>query len=437
MAPITTSSHRTTHTFNAIIMAYITIQIPPDAEPGVDTLTFQYQGQELEILVPQDAKVGDVLQIQVGNNDDVDDDDADVAGDVNGNNQNDSLDKPRSSLLDELEGVHEDNTNTSELVKPNTENSTKKEIADNSISTVSLGNNCVLKLLESTPDTKNEGDGTNAMVWPSGTVLAQALTCDAGMKYIQQVTSAFTAKEEAKQPLINCLELGSGLGVCGLALAHTLSRLNVDARVLLTDRGDSAVKLLNENIQKNKDIFTDDKSSVSVETKSLNWGQAIPTEKFRIILGSDLLYNTNESYNPLLTTLEYNLHPEGILILAVRWRKPDLEKRFFEKALTMGFTFVQWSEIFDTSEFRTRCPCGLSWNQYGDPECDTFKEYFYETMFTVLNGKKSLAEIKDCDMESMTEDEYTRFEESQIQIYIGQFTNEKTSGTKRSIDNIS
>ena len=417
-------------------MACITIQVPPNAEPGVDSLTFQYQGQELEILVPQDAKEGDVLQIQVGDDDAAATDNESAADDGNDNAQNDEQERPRSSLLDELGGVDEDGAKTSELDIAKPKHTAKKETVNDDISTVSIGNNIVLQLLESISNTKGEGDGTNAMVWSSGIVLAQALTCDAGIEYIQQITNAFTAKKDTKQSM-NCLELGSGLGACGLALAHTLSQCKVDARILLTDRGDSPVKLLNENIQKNKDVFTTDTDSISVEAKSLNWGQAIPSEKFHIILGSDLLYNTNESYNPLLTTIEYNLHTEGRVILAVRWRKPDLEKRFFEKALAMGLEFVLWSEILDTPEFRTRCPCRLKWKQYGDPECQKFKEYFYETMVTVSNDQKPLAEIEECDMENMTEDEYNRFEESQIQVYIGQFTNEKIVGKKRNIDNIS
>ena len=51
-------------------MVFITIQVPPNVEAGIDTLIFEYGGNELEILVPPGSVAGDVLQIQVGGVDD-------------------------------------------------------------------------------------------------------------------------------------------------------------------------------------------------------------------------------------------------------------------------------------------------------------------------------------------------------------------------------
>ena len=90
-------------------MTYITIQIPSNVEPGVDSLTFQYEGQELEIVVPPDAKVGDVLRIQVGH---------DADGNTNENRLDDNTEKEAShnnkngdrletNLLKDLGGVDE------------------------------------------------------------------------------------------------------------------------------------------------------------------------------------------------------------------------------------------------------------------------------------------------------------------------------------------
>ena len=45
---------------------YINLTIPPGVEPGVDSLTFQYEGNEMEIQVPEDSVPGDIFSIKVG-----------------------------------------------------------------------------------------------------------------------------------------------------------------------------------------------------------------------------------------------------------------------------------------------------------------------------------------------------------------------------------
>ena len=397
-------------------MTYITIQIPSNVEPGVDSLTFQYEGQELEIVVPPDAKVGDVLRIQVGH---------DADGNTNENRLDDNTEKEAShnnkngdrletNLLKDLGGVDE-------TLDKSAENTTF----------VSLGNNTVsLELLAST-SSQGEGDGTNAMVWPSGLVMAQALTCDASIGYITRYINALSLDDN----VVNCLELGSGLGVCGLALAYALSRCKVQARVVLTDRGDGAIQLLNKNIRRNKHLFTSESNSVILEVESLTWGDCQST-KYHFLLGSDLLYNTTESYEPLLRTITHHLHADGILLLAVRWRKPDLEKEFFENAVTLGLEFVLWTEVLDVPELRQRCTCNLGWKEYGDTGCEAFQKFFCETILSISNSSsghrdtKSLAEITERDMECMNNDEYTKFEECQIQIYVGKFINDKPAAKK-------
>jgi hypothetical protein len=57
---------------------------------------------------------------------------------------------------------------------------------------------------------------------------------------------------------------------------------------------------------------------------------------------------------------------------------------------------------------------------------------------SVSNNVKSLAEISESDMERMNGAEYTKFEECQIQVYVGKFVNEKMAAKKkRSIGDIS
>jgi hypothetical protein len=69
-----------------------------------------------------------------------------------------------------------------------------------------------------------------------------------------------------------------------------------------------------------------DKYRITITAESLVWGDDLHsrTTKFHLIIGSDLLYNTQESYDPLVATIKRHLcHKRGIILLAVRWRKPD------------------------------------------------------------------------------------------------------------------
>ena len=42
---------------------FVNLTVPPDAEAGVDYLSFEYGGAELEVLVPAGSSPGDVLRI--------------------------------------------------------------------------------------------------------------------------------------------------------------------------------------------------------------------------------------------------------------------------------------------------------------------------------------------------------------------------------------
>ncbi|KAL3783585.1 hypothetical protein HJC23_002089 [Cyclotella cryptica] len=421
----------------------LTLTIPPNAEPGIDSLTFQYQDQELEFLVPSDAKPGDVLEIQLGllatatDGTEVDPDDGENDADE------ETGEKSSSELLESLGGMEED-----ENVVKNDENLAEGERSG--ITTVSLHHhdndqsNTSLHLLESiATNNKPEdvGDGTNAMVWPSGIVLAQALTSSPGsddiVRHILDSTTRSKVESSHHEQCIHCLELGSGLGVCGLALAHVLSRRRAndtcaDARILLTDWGDDAIPLLNENIHRNRHVFQsseEESHKVSVEAASLLWGETLSSnEKFHIILGSDLLYNTQDTtYEPLLRTIRHHLHPEGRIFLAVRWRKPDLERQFFHRAAKLGLEFVLWDTVLDhTPDLKRRCPCRLGWEEYGDAECEASNAFFHDMVVSIGGNEcggvtKSLAEVQESDLEGMSEEEYAAFEECQIQIYVGKF----------------
>jgi predicted nicotinamide N-methyase len=238
---------------------------------------------------------------------------------------------------------------------------------------------------------------------------------------------------------LNCLEVGSGSGVCGMALAHALnSCVGIDdldaATILLTDRGERAVDSLAGNIRRNLPTLMGhgcddaDKYRITIAAESLVWGDDLhsTTTKFHLIIGSDLLYNTQESYDPLVTTIKRHLcHERGIVMLAVRWRKPDLERAFFQKAEREGLRFELWDELANDDDFGgRRCPCGLDWTEYGDPESDASNGYFHERTISVAGTNKSLGCVTERDMESMSDEEYSAFDELQVQVYIGKYHGE-------------
>ncbi len=414
---------------------YINLTVPPNVEPGVDSLTFQYDGNEMEILIPEDSVAGDVLQIQVGSS----------AAENNSSSQSgddgEMATKSSSNLISELNGI-EDNVGVN--------NDTKLAQNDNreGIATVTLGeglkSTITLQLLEELPKEHSssacnrEGDGTANCLWPSGILLAQSLTSKMGIEYLTKIL-----KHSDNCQSVDCMELGSGLGTCGIALAHACASIDTSSKtsykIVLTDRGDETIALLQENVDRNC-TFGSANKKISVTSHSLSWGNELSTDfsaptKFHCIIGSDLLYNSRESYMPLLHTIQQHLHPDGTVILSVRWRKPELEREFFHKAEHLGIIFVNWEEFEECETFSDRCPARLNWKDYGNPKSECSNEYFLKTNVSVGNTTKSLAEITEDDMECMNDDEYSSFEEKQIQIYVAYYSEKK--GRKRGFDGIS
>jgi hypothetical protein len=120
-----------------------------------------------------------------------------------------------------------------------------------------------------------------------------------------------TRGDDCKQMKI--LEVGSGLGRCGI-LAHLLSKANdIDTNTILTDGDTDTLKQLRQNVQNN--IQDDDES---IECKQLLWGNDHAVEflqqqsniTFDLIIGSDLLYVTSV-IQPLFETVRELLKPNS------------------------------------------------------------------------------------------------------------------------------
>lgn len=427
---------------------FINLTVPPGVEAGVDSLTFECGGSQMEVLVPLGSVPGDVIRLQVG---DVEQDEnttkpssgasdnanlkAASSAAVAENDSKDTKSLSSSSLMKELGGLKSDTTfavddnckGVEDMNARNTDGIISVKILDSDIEPI------YLQLLEKLPDTddgnsegNDKGDGTAGHAWPCGILLAQTLT-------------SIEWDVKPNHYPINCLELGSGLGACGLTLARDLSSFANKVNIILTDQGEKTIELLKRNIDRNFHLIKRQNGvgrfgdNITLKAEELVWGNTLKAkgDKFQIILGSDLLYNTQGSYAPLIKTIKHHLHlEEGMVILAVRWRKPDLERRFFEKAEQDGLHFELWQGFNKYPQFQIRSPCALTWEQYGNPKYEASNRFF-QTMVSVGNKQCSLANVSELMMEGMSDEEYATFEEIQCQIYIGKYCEKKKEAPKK------
>lgn len=332
----------------------ISIQVPPNATAG-DVLTFVVNGQELELTLPEGSAPNDVLGIQVG------------------------------------AGRDDGDTNQQE---------------EASVVTIPLSANGMSLLLNNTvpgaesvqqeSQVDDDCDGTFAMLWPAGLELVRYL--DEG--HLQKVL-----EESSVLCPRRVLELGSGLGLVGLCFASTCCSNSNSSTIVLTDCP-SAIPLLQQNVAQNRHMIP---SNITVTAQVIQWEEEPNTlmEPFDLILGSDLLYNIS-TVQHLVATIQRHSHPtRGRIVFAVRWRKPDLERRFFE-LLEQQF---EWTLLWGS--------CDLGWKEYGSPSSERSNRYFRQTMVSVQGKPISLAQITESSVEVMTEEESRAWERAQIQIYMG------------------
>jgi predicted nicotinamide N-methyase len=118
------------------------------------------------------------------------------------------------------------------------------------------------------------------------------------------------------------LELGAGSGVMSLVCA-----MRGASSVVVTDVA-GAVGGITRTLALNCGAL----GEVEVTVMALPWGGVLPAVlhgagKPDLVIGSDLLYNVKDQ-KALLATIEA-LAPPSVL-LAVRWRKPEEERAFFQ-----------------------------------------------------------------------------------------------------------
>ena len=248
----------------------ISLQVPEGSSIG-DVLTFSVNGSELEWTIPAGTSPGDVIQIQLGMN----------------NN-----DKSKNDVEDEEE-----------------------------ITMVDLSSSIQLKLLTIISSTGNDCDGTHAMAWPTGMFLAQ---------WIYSQRSELLRKDGT-----TWMELGSGLGTVGMSLAVSSASLDKSANILLTDLPAALELLrtnVSNNCHLWKDsakVQVQTESYIwgnSIGDKEVDWIVASD-----ILYDTD---EQQKQYESLISTIrnccqEQKQSPH--ILIAARWRKPQLEQLFFQR----------------------------------------------------------------------------------------------------------
>ena len=375
----------------------ITFQVPKNAVPG-DTLTLSIDGHDMELMVPEGTEPGDTLQIQVA---------------------------ASTAKSSEEEGHKEEEEDEGKSCGGHGRDSKTRQIID-------LGDGRTLDLSSEFLPTDDddddkvgntcENDGTFAHPWRSSIEIATRW---------KEIISQNDLTPFSSSPK-RIVELGAGLGLMGMSYAIDSGSINkqenagdssdneMATTITLTDLP-AALHLLNRNIEQHKHMFP---TTTRVRSCPLRWtlddsnaNEDCWTKNeppFDGILGSDLLYNVE--YIPhLVATCKRLLHPtRGIFVYAARWRKPELEREFFQ-SLDGN---LEWKTI-KLSSSKGIPFCDLSWKEFGNPSSAASNKYFHQTQILVHGKLKSLADITQDDTKNFTTEEYDAWDRAYIQFYIG------------------
>mmetsp|Transcript_50578 Transcript_50578/g.122061 ORF Transcript_50578/g.122061 Transcript_50578/m.122061 type:complete len:452 (+) Transcript_50578:47-1402(+) len=385
-------------------MRIISLQIPEGAEPG-DSLSFSVDGQDLEIPIPVGSQAGEILEIQVGGEDDGGNnghEDNDVAQNLEQNADEEKQNQSSTVVkIPCLSGVIE-------LVS-GTDTSTSTRVTD----TMEYGDNNATK---SDDDYYRIYDGTYVHPWPSGTAMADFFRNEDSNDWLKRLFSKTSSPSPSAAPAstissstttdgISVLELGSGMGMVGLAFAANYitkseSLFLPSLKQMVLSDVDAGLSLLRTNIERNRDILPKDSSTVTAQALQWSTDSSDKAGTFDVILASDVLYNS-ECIPALVATIKRHLNTNqssSSVLVAVRWRKPDLERQFFKEL--EGWNNKTWKRVHTMN-------CPLSWREYGLPTSDVSNKYFHQTMVSVNGNPKSLAEILDAENPSTSNNDTT------------------------------
>ena len=210
-------------------------------------------------------------------------------------------------------------------------------------------NDIVIELKGFHEDSEQIWNSTGLKLWQSSAVLCQHLVNVEAAEMLQDTTNYAN---------LRVLEVGSGLGRCGL-LAHCLSHDNV--RTLLTDGDTDTLQQLRRNISNNVSDSDD-----TITCRQLLWGERHARDylsqqtgggnkHFDLILGSDLIY-VQSVIQPLFETVKTLLSTDdnSKFLMAHCSRREGNEVELpmvLDIAREQGFNFEVLSEDDDISLF--------------------------------------------------------------------------------------
>lgn len=201
--------------------------------------------------------------------------------------------------------------------------------------------------------------GVGATVWDSGLVLMKYLETQRKHAQTSKLPANLSAdimdKDHRRMPGIGwipgrwqrILELGSGVGLCGLVLDRLLkdnNDLQNNRQLVLSDK-DCALPLLQHNL----DNYLQRKNSphCNISLRSLDWSETASRtpqeEKFDLIIASDCVH-WPELFQPLVDTLFAYSHPLTEVLLSYERRDFSGEVEFF-KIFGERFCFYSVSSL--------------------------------------------------------------------------------------------
>jgi predicted nicotinamide N-methyase len=155
----------------------------------------------------------------------------------------------------------------------------------------------------------------------------------------------------------NILELGAGMGLCGLVAAVLGA-----AAVFLSDGDSDSLSNMRENLERNVHLIP---SPARVHSLQLKWGHKLEEFKrkcnlqtsdgcFDLIMGSDIIY-VESIIEPLFETVDALLCPSGSFVLAYARRNVKIDC-VFRAAEKFGFDWLEPSSEEGCFVFRRTQP---------------------------------------------------------------------------------
>ena len=153
--------------------------------------------------------------------------------------------------------------------------------------------------------------------------------------YLLEVRDSESHLQIFQQGQSRILELGSGLGLCGIFVAKAFH----PAEVILSDGDVDVLERLGKNIQQNA---MDGETAISME--QLVWGENLDTfeqehGKFNVIIASECMYMPPSLYT-IWSTVKHLLQNDGVFLYVHQASSQVDKEKVLEMASDCGFEWT-------------------------------------------------------------------------------------------------